>query len=375
MSQLSENLKNVSAVAGTELKVEDYLQKVSGGEPPKDKIICLFLTHNEGALLKDFVRYYRGFGSIHFIAIDDHSDDGSFEFLKKQKDVTLFRPVKGSTYKAHKRFWRASLLDRFSFDCWCLVLDVDERLVWHDMENRPFSRLLADLEKEGAEALFCTMVDMYADKPIAEHIYRGSDLLEQFPYFDSADPALGNYRIVRTPSKFRKSWNCPPWQAQGGMRDRVFFGGLKGYLLPGRWLFYSHRFDHIHPFGAPGGLLTAFSAFVRSLASKPLKKKLNLTKIGLIKWRPGSLFNGGPHYVRPAHRLSKERGVLMHFAITDGLKKIDYLTKRGEHADGGYYYSAIADQPQSAALNPVYEHSVRFCSSGDFGQLLCGSHV
>ena len=62
--------------------------------------------------------------------------------------------------------------------------------------TRPFTRLLADLEAEGAEGMAATMVDMYANRPIAEHVSSGRRLIDDFPLFD--DPGKGPTRLSAT---------------------------------------------------------------------------------------------------------------------------------------------------------------------------------
>ena len=161
------------------------IRQISGPDPSGAGPLCLILVHNEFNILPQFFDHYRRFGAVQFLAIDDRSTDGSRAYLAAQPDVALFEPQDGTAYKSHKRQWRGEPLDAYGTGRWCIVPDVDEHLIWRGFEDRSFSDLVADLDREGAQGIAGTMVDMYADKPIAEHF--STDVPHwstSFPYFD-----------------------------------------------------------------------------------------------------------------------------------------------------------------------------------------------
>ncbi len=61
-------------------------------------VSCVALAHNESNILPAFLRHYRRLGSFNFLIVDDNSTDSTTDYLRTQSDVTLFRPIDGSTY-------------------------------------------------------------------------------------------------------------------------------------------------------------------------------------------------------------------------------------------------------------------------------------
>ena len=200
------------------------LDRIGDDKSKHTDIPCVLLAHNEAHILGDFFRHYRDFGDISFLVVNDCSNDHTAELLHSAPDVTVFQPTKDSTYARHKRQWRQEILDIFGANRWCLVADADERLIWNGFETHTFRKLLSDLNAEGAEALVCTMIDMYRDGPITAQIYTGQEPLEQeFPLFDDATKDPLSYRLFLAPRFFRRQWPTPQMITVGGMRDRLFF--------------------------------------------------------------------------------------------------------------------------------------------------------
>jgi hypothetical protein len=318
------------------------------------------LVHNEVNILADFMAHYRRMGPVQFLVIEDGSDDGSRGFLEAQPDVSIFTPKPGSTYEQHKRAWRSETLDLFGTGRWCLVPDADEHLVWRGAETRPFERLIGDLEAEGAEGLAATMVDMYADRPIADHVGGGGRLLHDFPLFD--DPLLDPlaYRLQLSKPGFHRKFGTPDMIATGGMRDRVFFAPSASHNMLGRVLLR----NSIRKSRTPRGRVY-FRERVIATLTQPRRgtPPLNLTKLPLLRWPRGAKFNGGTHHLSRRLPLSCEHGVLMHFAITRGMDGIRYIAERGQHAKQGTYYRAMSDLGH---VNPVYHGTSRYRDSESF---------
>lgn len=328
---------------------------------------CVVLAHNELEMVKDLVSYYRAFGNVSFLFVDDRSDDGSTEWLLSQPDVTVFRPVAGSSYAKDKRKWRSELLDHFASGKWALVPDADERLIYRDFETRPFTAFLSDLDAEGAEAVFCTMVDLYRDGPLsAQVIDSDSPISQQFRFFDDPRKAPGTYRFLAAPSRFLRNWPTPPMMITGGPRDRLFFSGtrprskLQSFLWSKTPLLRSVQ---------PTGIGRVREAILRRLLKtrKTRVPELNLTKLPLLKWKRGSAFYGGAHAVSQHYQLSKETAVLLHYPITKGTQGVQYVVDRRQHAEQSGYYREILDKsdPKSGEIMFHCDASSEFTSSTD----------
>ncbi|MEM6462283.1 MAG: glycosyltransferase family 2 protein [Pseudomonadota bacterium] len=329
------------------------------------RVACLVLLHNERNILPDFLRFYRDFGDIDFLIVDDRSDDGTAEYLSAQPDVTVFRPNNGSTYAKHKRDWRGEILDHYAHGNWVIVPDADERLIWQRFETRSFQRLRADLEAEGADALYCSMLDMYRDGPLSDQVYRGSDPLEvAFPLYDDPLKDPLSYRFLAAPSRFLRRWPTPTMIMYGGMRDRMFFGA------------YGRQYPWSRPLLSalptirdvqPAGRARVFEAILRLILKRrdTAMPAINLTKIPLLRWRAGMRFYGGAHAVSEHLRLARETGVLLHFPITRGDSGVRYTAERGQHTEGAAHYRAIVERNELNVRTLRYSGSSKYRTSDD----------
>lgn len=179
-----------------------------GSEP-----ILLFATlRNERVRLPYFLKYYRDLGVEHFLLVDNGSTDGSAEYLAQQPDVSVW-----STQASYKRSrfgmdWVMALLRRYGHGHWCVVVDVDEFLIYPFCETRPLRALTDWLDASQIRAFSAMLLDMYPKGPVEDQPYReGQNPFEIAQWFDS-----GNYAISR-------NWAYGNLWIQGGPRTRAFF--------------------------------------------------------------------------------------------------------------------------------------------------------
>ena len=343
----------------------DHLDLIGPDRTADGTVVAIVLVHNEANLLPAFLDHYRAAGAssdgIAFLIVDDRSDDGTADILAAAPDVTVLRPRDNSTYKEHKREWRSQALDRVAAGRWILAPDVDELLVWHGWPSRSLAELIGTLEAESAAALYTVMLDMYADAPLTDHVYHGGSLTDAFPFFDcpTLDPA--STWMEQAPSRFRRNWPIPAMHVLGGMRQRLFSDEAPTAMariarrLHRRW---NHR---------PGSTAHVSAGLWRGLTrSRGAMPPLNLTKVPLVRWQTGLRFYGGAHAMNRVLPLGSERGVLLHFPITRGLEGLEYVTGRGQHADGSAYYRRLLDR---AAVSPFYPGSRRLRSMSDLEQI------
>jgi hypothetical protein len=322
------------------------------------------LAHNEMKRAQDFLRHYRAQGVVHFLILDDASDDGTAEFLRAQGDVSLFAPD-GTNYREHKVAWRSEILDTHAQDRWVLLPDLDELFVYPHCETQPLSALAAHLEGEGAEAVFAPMVEMYADAPLDAAVYQpGQSMLSAFPYFDAA-----GYRLVRPRLKHLRSFPTPPLAMYGGPRERLFYDfhpeqvrGARGWAM--------RRFANLGRSMTPSFLERAGNTLARLwLSGKAPRPPLVMSKIAMLKWRRGLRFSGGPHDVSEPLALSSVWGALLHFKFMDLPGQIAYQAARQQHAGGSRHYKRMKAQG-GFDRSPVYSGSRRYSSWRDLME--CG---
>lgn len=196
------------------LRARRQLQKVADRtrQIPGQGVLVFNVLRNEITRLPYFLEYYRRLGAVHFLAVDNGSDDGSAELLAAQPDVSLWQ-TKASYRQA--RFgldWLGWLLIRYGHGRWCLTVDADELLVYSGMEMHGLDDLTQRLEQQGREGFGALMLDLYPKGPLGAQSYApGQDPCEVLQWFDAAP-----YRAVRQ-QPMGNLW------VQGGARERVFF--------------------------------------------------------------------------------------------------------------------------------------------------------
>ena len=177
-----------------------------------DDVLVFMTQRNEAERLPYFLQYYRQLGVSQFLVVDNGSDDGSFELLKDQPDVSLWQTH--SSYRK-SRFgvdWLNWLLMRYGHGHWCLTVDADELLVFAGCDSQSLPQLTASLESSDQQAFGALMLEVYPDTALGEQTYiPGQDPTEVLRYMDT-----GSYRAVRQ-SPLGNLW------VQGGVRERVFF--------------------------------------------------------------------------------------------------------------------------------------------------------
>ncbi len=332
-------------------------EKVSSTQD--DGILCLALAHNEDNIILQFLNHYRLMGVKNFIIVDDHSIDKTSEILGAQEDVTIYKPKPGSSYKKDKVAWRCDLLDQVADQTWVLLPDIDEHLIYPDMERTDIQTFTKKIEAKGAQALFTIMVDMYADKPLKEHTFSGGKLVDAFPYFDNPSHSTGGYRLLPPAKRFLKKFPTPPVCAYGGVRDRMFFNEFQTASFLSHWAL--RTFTHLGGSLNPDFVQRLTNAFTRWLTKKQFgPDPLSMTKLGLLKWQRGMKFSGGPHAVSKKLTLAKVTGSFLHFKFTKGSEGIKYVADRGQHAGGSVLYQKILSQLDLHDLSPFNEGSIAF---------------
>ncbi len=261
---------------------------------PKD-ILVFSTLRNERVRLPYFLRYYREKGVDHFLIVDNGSDDGSAEYLRGQKDVSLWR-----TERSYKRArfgvdWLNWLQRKYGHGHWCLVVDPDEFLVYPFCDTRPLRALTDWLDASSIRSFGAMLLDMYPKGPLDAQSYReGQDPFEIACWFDS-----GNYMIEKN-YQFGNLW------IQGGPRTRVFFAD--------------------NPERSPA-----------------------LNKIPLVKWHRNYTYVSSTHMLLPRGLNlvydewggEKASGCLLHAKFLDTFSaKAEEELRRGQHYANSHEYKA-----------------------------------
>ncbi len=178
----------------------------------RDDILLISVIRNEKIRLPFFLEYYRKLGINHFLFVDNNSDDGSFEFLKEQADVSVWRTTTSYKRASYGLDWSNYLLRKYAHGHWVLSVDPDEFFVYPFCDTRPIRALTDWLDGSAVRSFGTMLIDMYPEGPVdAEPYAEGQNPFEIARWFDP-----GNYMITKNP-EYKNLW------IQGGPRARVFF--------------------------------------------------------------------------------------------------------------------------------------------------------
>ena len=193
--------------------LSDKIFPVKKAETWEDRSLpsVLCVEKNSMTLMKHFIPYYRNLGIRHFIFIDNNSTDKTFEYLKEQKDVTLFSAP--SAFEHHRQVgWLLHAIRMTGTDRRYLRLDSDEFLTWQGMEEYSLPAFLQAADKKEAGSLRALLVDMYPDHPLFDESFSDENFPDEYIFFDGND------------SYFVDSENN---KIYGGMRKRLFDGHFR----------------------------------------------------------------------------------------------------------------------------------------------------
>ncbi len=265
----------------------------------KTDVLLVSVVRNEEVRLPYFLSYYRKLGVNHFLFVDNNSDDGTFDFLSLQSDVSVWRTTASYRRATFGVDWTNYLLRRYAHGHWVLTVDPDEFFVYPFCDSRPIQTLTDWLDDTGVRSFGTMLIDMYPQGPIEETSYQpGQDPFEIAPWFDT-----GNYMISRNPT-YGNLW------IQGGPRSRVYF------------------------------------------ADAP-KKAPALNKIPLVKWSRRYVYVSSTHSLLPRglnqvyeeNGGEKASGALLHAKLINTLgDKAREEMVRGQHYRASDEYKAYAEQ-------------------------------
>jgi len=288
------------------------MQKIDRGSVPPgpDEIRLFAVVRNEALRLPAWIRHYRRLGIDRFFVVDNESSDGTVPLLLNEPNVHVFRTGESFHDGRYGRLWIAPLMEEHGEGRWCVVADGDELLAPPHWERVGLREVTALLDAEGSEALPCLLLDLYSDRPLREMVLPPEgDPLELFPYFDPDFDAKD--------ARFVEAGETYPFQTWVGSTRRKIFG--------------------INPY---------------------------LSKVGMLKFRPGMVLTSGQHGVVGA-RLSQVRGVMFHLKfLADFVERVEVELERDERRTHTQEWVAYAEAIRRNPRLSLHDHrSVRLKGS------------
>ena len=139
--------------------------------------VAVCVVKNDLMRMKLFMSYYREHGVKQFAILDDHSDDGTLEYLLEQDDVTLFSTEKGYT-TVRRQVWLTKIVEIMGFDRWYLILDSDELFDYRNSEKMSLKEYVHSLRQKGMTRAKAILLDMFApDSLYSEKIHNENDIV------------------------------------------------------------------------------------------------------------------------------------------------------------------------------------------------------
>lgn len=177
--EIRENIKLLNGFLFSDIKLIKRAERAKKSKMP----ILIAIVRDEIERIPMFLEHYRKIGINHFVIADNGSEDGTLEYLIKEKDVDVFY-IKSRFKNGRKEGWINKLLYLYGFHRWYLIADADELLEWPERTIYSLKRVMGILESKGINRAGALMVDMYMkgnlfenelNHDINNHLYFDSD--------------------------------------------------------------------------------------------------------------------------------------------------------------------------------------------------------
>lgn len=204
-----------------------------------DGPVLFTMMRNERHLAPFFFDHYRALGVQTFLVYDDHSDDGSTDFLLAQDDCTVLgadagfneRMPSGQAFQHHLR---NAVPGGLETGRWVLSVDADEFLLLPPGMAQ-LAELYAWLDRRQDHCVLASMVDFYPRRLRDRHADPERSPFDRCPWFDA------DRGFVRQPDgRIDKTAGGVRWRLQALLRERdpaahaAIYKG-RGYQMAALW--------------------------------------------------------------------------------------------------------------------------------------------
>lgn len=308
-------------------------------------------VRDELAFLPGFLGHYRGMGVSDFLFIDNDSRDGTTDYLLAQHDCRVFHTSDSFRASNYAMLWVNQIIEELKIDGWLIYVDVDEHLVYPDIENIDVEKFCEAVGRASFDCVNAAMIDMYPRGSFLElSLEPGQQMSDAMGWFD-ADYVF-------------REWPSRPWDKRGGFLLQVL-GGPRCRLLSNLdteahhgALFYTlaNQVDRIID-RIPLGLM-------------PLLAKVAPREMPALHKRPINFVRPGFRYLN-SHvgtnvSVASDMTALLHYKFCGELKRRFEMKSEGNHYRRGLSYMQLEDAltawPQSSLY---YPGSRQYRSSAD----------
>ena len=156
----------------------DKVELIKLGNFKKELPTIICVVKNEADKLKTFFLHYNTIGNFNYIFIDNGSTDTTREIIINNKGTLYSCERKFSTNR--KLAWINKVYSTIPNDCWTLLLDADELLVYNGYENISLNKVLQSFDKLKIKSAGAVMIDMFSEKKVSKKEY-----MEKYIYFEN----------------------------------------------------------------------------------------------------------------------------------------------------------------------------------------------
>ena len=242
----------------------------------EDELVVLTVLRDGATHIRSFVEHHLALGAKHLVFLDNGSEDGTVEALRRYEDgVTVLRT--GLPFKTYQISMRQYLVERFGRNRWTLSVDVDEHFDYPFSDVVELKALLRYLRERRYTAVVAQMLDMFPEEIGSDVVAIASDepLKELNRFYDVSDVNASDYSLYKDEVGNEVS-NEEIKVLQGGVQRRLF--GLSPVLTKHPLIFLE---DGVRPYDMSehwgGGVRVAdFTGLL-------LHYKLSLSLFGLVR--------------------------------------------------------------------------------------------
>ena len=181
----------------------------------KSEIRLFAIMRNESLRLPYFINYYNSLKIDRLLIVDNNSTDNSVDIALSFNKIHVFKTTE--SYQNHW-CWMEYLLEEFGKGHWCIVVDIDELLIFPHNDILSVHHICKFLEDVGDTALRALLLDIYSDQTVRNTVYvAGQNPLDSCSYFDMSHYEVTFPYFDHLRWKFFESTHFT-----GGMRERVF---------------------------------------------------------------------------------------------------------------------------------------------------------
>lgn len=150
-----------------------------------DDLIIVCPIKNGEEYIQTFIEHHLSLGIKHIIFLDNGSNDNSIQIARKFEDVTVLQTK--LPFRTYMKYFRPYLIKRFSRNCWCLSIDIDELFDYPFSDRLSVKSLLTYLNQNSYNCVLSYMLEMFSDKPIdALEKSNSLDIKEEYRFYDLA---------------------------------------------------------------------------------------------------------------------------------------------------------------------------------------------